>query len=187
MALKLNPDTVIAVEPLWTLSVNWNQNLIGKTMLVANRPVESVTALSPDEWTDLRTQIARLTAAVSSLFAPDQFNHAFLMNANAQVHLHVVPRYRSPRNWQGHTFVDPHFGELYGKEQQILDGPDLALLTRQIRERLTRGGLHPVEKRSSSSAAAQKAVSEGSESPLQLCPPQKRVVAHAASRSRAER
>nr|WP_221380039.1 hypothetical protein [Actinoplanes polyasparticus] len=58
------------------------------------------------------------------------------MNADAQVHLHVVPRYRSRRVWRGHTFTDPHFGELYGKEQQILDAPELALLADQIRERL---------------------------------------------------
>jgi diadenosine tetraphosphate (Ap4A) HIT family hydrolase len=136
MALTLDPGTVIAVEPLWTLAVNRNQNLIGKTMLVANRPVESVPDLTLDEWTDLRTQITRLTTAVRHLFAPDQFNHAFLMNADAQVHLHVVPRYRSPRRWHGHTFTDPHFGELYGKEQQILDAPELARLSGQILQRL---------------------------------------------------
>jgi hypothetical protein len=62
------------------MAVNRNQNLLGKTMLVANRSVESVTALKPDEWSDLLHQITRVTAALDELFNPAQDNHAFLMN-----------------------------------------------------------------------------------------------------------
>jgi diadenosine tetraphosphate (Ap4A) HIT family hydrolase len=58
----------------------------------------TLTALTEPEWLDLRTQMARLTAAVTALWQPDRFNHAFLMNADAQVHLHVVPRYRAARS-----------------------------------------------------------------------------------------
>jgi diadenosine tetraphosphate (Ap4A) HIT family hydrolase len=93
VALSLAPETVIVAGPLWTVAVNRNQNLIGKTMLVANRRVESVTALYQDEWLDLHRQISRVTIALDQLFRPDQYNHAFLMNVDAQVHLHVVPRY----------------------------------------------------------------------------------------------
>ena len=136
MALYLTPETLIEEGRFWALAVNLNQNLLGKTMLVATRPVESVTALTEPEWLDLRTQMARLTAAVTALWQPDQFNHAFLMNADAQVHLHVVPRYRAARTWRGMTFEDPHWGELYGKEQNFLPGADLAALTAAIRSHL---------------------------------------------------
>ena len=105
-------------------------------MLVANRPVEAVTALRQDEWLDLHRQIGRVTAAIDRLWQPDRYNHAFLMNADAQVHLHVVPRYVGERTWRGLTFTDPHFGELYGKEQRMLDAAALGDLAAAIRDSL---------------------------------------------------
>jgi diadenosine tetraphosphate (Ap4A) HIT family hydrolase len=106
--LVLAPETPVTACPLWIVAVNRNQNLLGKTVLVVNRPVESVTALRPDEWADLHRQIARVTVALDELFAPDQYNHAFLMNADAHVHMHVVPRYRAVRSWGGQVFSDSH-------------------------------------------------------------------------------
>jgi diadenosine tetraphosphate (Ap4A) HIT family hydrolase len=137
MALALAPGTLIDAGPLWTLAVNRNQSLLGKTMLVANRPVTSVAALDPAEWVDLHRQIGCVTTALDHLFRPDQVNHAFLMNADAQVHLHVVPRYRRERTWNGHTFTDPHFGELFGTEQRVLDAPGLTALAAATRAHLT--------------------------------------------------
>jgi diadenosine tetraphosphate (Ap4A) HIT family hydrolase len=58
------------------------------------------------------------------------------MNADPQVHCHVVPRYASSREWAGLTFTDPHFGELFGREQRILDSEHLQELARAIRARL---------------------------------------------------
>jgi diadenosine tetraphosphate (Ap4A) HIT family hydrolase len=136
VALSLAPETMILTGPLWTLAVNRNQNLIGKTMLVANRHVESVTALHQEEWLDLHHQISRVTAALDQLFQPEQYNHAFLMNADAQVHLHVVPRYQAERTWNGHTFTDPHYGELYGTEQRLLPAAHLTALAAAIRAHL---------------------------------------------------
>jgi diadenosine tetraphosphate (Ap4A) HIT family hydrolase len=137
MTYQLVPATVIEEGRLWTLAVNANQNLLGKTMLVARRPVESVTDLTEAEWLDLRSQMARVTTAVAALWRPDQFNHAFLMNVDAQVHLHVVPRYRGVRTWRGRTFADPHWGELYGKEQNRLPDEDLAAVAAAVRARLS--------------------------------------------------
>jgi diadenosine tetraphosphate (Ap4A) HIT family hydrolase len=67
------------------------------------------------------------------LFKPDQDNHAFLMNADTHVHLHVVPHYRAERSWGGQVFSDQHFGTLFGTEQRILVGATLASLAAAIR------------------------------------------------------
>jgi len=136
VSLTIAPETLIEVGSFWTLALNRNQNLVGKTMVVANRRVESVTALEPNEWLDLHRQMARVESALDDLLGPDQYNYAFLMNADAQVHMHVVPRYRTERRWSGQMFTDPHFGELYGKEQRILTPADLAELASAIRARL---------------------------------------------------
>ncbi len=122
--------------PHWTLALNLNQSLPGKCVLVLNRHAEDVRELAVEEWSDLHVQIARTTAALDALFDPDLYNYAFLMNQDAHVHLHVVPRYSSPRQWGGERFVDPHFGGLFGTEQRQLSWEALEDLRDAIRERL---------------------------------------------------
>jgi diadenosine tetraphosphate (Ap4A) HIT family hydrolase len=139
MPIELLPESVISDGRFWTAAVNRNQNLLGKVLLVARREVHAVTDLDRDEWTDLHDEVRWICAALDALFQPDQYNHAFLMNIDSQVHLHVVPRYRSPRQWDGKTFDDPHVGELFGTEQRVLERDELARLAAAIRDRLPEG------------------------------------------------
>jgi diadenosine tetraphosphate (Ap4A) HIT family hydrolase len=139
VSIELLRESVIRHGRFWTVAVNRNQNLLGKVMLVARREVHAVTDLDRDEWTDLHQEIRQTCAALDSLFQPDQYNHAFLMNLDAQVHLHVVPRYRGVRQWDGKTFDDPHPGALFGTEQRVLEGDELARLAAAIRGRLPDG------------------------------------------------
>jgi diadenosine tetraphosphate (Ap4A) HIT family hydrolase len=132
----LQPETIVEVGATWTIAVNVNQNLLGKTMLILNRRSDSVTDLTQEEWTDLHTQVRRLRVALDALFEPDQYNYAFLMNLDPQVHLHVVPRYRGIRRWGGLEFDDPHWGEVFGPEQRILEATHLGRMRDEIRATL---------------------------------------------------
>ena len=136
MRLTLLPETIVEERDGWTIAVNRNQDLLGKTMLVLRRDCTAVTDIEPAEWADLHVEIARVTAALRTLFAPDQLNYAFLMNLDAQVHLHVVPRYTSSRTWRDQQFEDPHWGSAFGHEQRVLDGASLAALASQLRDAL---------------------------------------------------
>lgn len=121
----------------WTLALNLNQNLPGRCVLVLNRHRESVPEVATEEWDALRPEISRVTAALDGLFAPDLYNFAFLMNLDAHVHLHVVPRYASPRGWRGETYADPHYGSLFGKEQRPASEEMLVELAGALRSRLS--------------------------------------------------
>ena len=136
VGLQLMPETVIEQRDLWTLALNRNQDLLGKTMLVLRRDCTAVIDIEPAEWAALRAELRRLVPAIQTLFAPDQFNFAFLMNLDAQVHLHVVPRYSGARSWRGHQFEDPHWGSAFGHEQRVLDPPELRALADAIRDAL---------------------------------------------------
>lgn len=129
-------ESVIEERPSWTLAVNRNQDLLGKTMLVLRRRCTAVIDIAPDEWALLREELRRLVPALDRLFHPDQFNFAFLMNVDAQIHLHVVPRYASSRRWQGRNFTDEHWGEAFGREQRLLPLAELQRLAREIRAQL---------------------------------------------------
>jgi diadenosine tetraphosphate (Ap4A) HIT family hydrolase len=125
---------------LWTLALNRNQNLLGKCMLVLNRHAESVASLTPEEWGDLHRWTVRATGALDKLFAPDLYNLAFLMNQDAHVHLHLVPRYAALREWAGETYDDPHYGTLFGTEQRLAPAEMLRLLEEELRGILYRDG-----------------------------------------------
>jgi hypothetical protein len=84
----------------------------------------------------LRDELRRLVPALDRLFHPDQFNFAFLMNLDSQVHIHVVPRYASSRRWRDRIFTDEHWGEAFGREQRPLPPAELQLLADEIRAQL---------------------------------------------------
>jgi diadenosine tetraphosphate (Ap4A) HIT family hydrolase len=134
--MPLRPETIVEHGALWTVAINQNQNLLGKSMIAINRPEASVARLTVEEWLDLHHHIRRLRVALDELFAPDQYNYAFLMNSDIHVHLHVVPRYETARNWHGERFDDRHYGHLFIEEQRILPATDLGKLRTAIAVRL---------------------------------------------------
>jgi diadenosine tetraphosphate (Ap4A) HIT family hydrolase len=128
--------TEIQRSRLWTLAVNRNQNLLGKCLVIANRPCGSIPELHAEEWSSLFEHLRQLTAALDAIFAPDAYNHAFLMNVDPQVHLHVIPRYANTRVWQGMQFHDPHWRCLFGTEQRLLPTEHLSRLSDAVRRAL---------------------------------------------------
>jgi diadenosine tetraphosphate (Ap4A) HIT family hydrolase len=138
MALDLLPETVIEERPLWRLAVNRNQDPLGKSMLVLRRDCQAVVELLPDEWHSLHSELKRLVPALQRSFEPDQFNFAFLMNLDAQVHLHVIPRYAQRRGWREEEFTDAHWGSAFGHEQRVLSPELLSALALEIRDQLGR-------------------------------------------------
>lgn len=121
----------------WRLVVIRNQNLLGKCMLVLRRHAESVSDLSADEWSELQAEIAEATALLDRAFGPDHFNFAFLQNIDAHVHLHVIPRYASAREFGGRTYVDEDFPgpqpmRTWATSARVLPPEELEALARTI-------------------------------------------------------
>jgi diadenosine tetraphosphate (Ap4A) HIT family hydrolase len=136
MTVTFLAGTEIEKGGLWALGLNRNQSLLGKLMIFLERPCTTVSEVTPEEWTELHDHIRRTRVALDSLFEPDQYNYAFLMNEDAQVHMHVVPRYRSPRSWEGITVTDRNFGSLHEVTNINLPGESLTRLAEAIRTQL---------------------------------------------------
>ena len=90
----------------WRLAVNYNQNTLGKCFLILKRHDEDICDLTSDELADLWAAIRRVRDALRARFQPDRVNYSFLMNQDRHVHLHVIPRYDTPRTFAGMTFLD---------------------------------------------------------------------------------
>jgi len=134
------PGPLIEIGRLWTLVLNHNQSLLGKCMIVLNREETDAIRLTDEEWNALHHQTVRVKAALDSLFRPDHYNYAFLMNQDAQVHLHVIPRYEGTREWEGLQFHDADFGSISIVETRVLDLRTLSRLSATISAALTKVG-----------------------------------------------
>jgi diadenosine tetraphosphate (Ap4A) HIT family hydrolase len=136
--ITLAPETIIERGALWTVALNRNQNLLGKAMLVLNRPLEQVILLREDEWADLHRQMRRVTLALTAAFQPDHINYAFLQNQDRQVHLHVIPRYAASRTFADETFEDHDYPDHYHvpAPPHILSKEQLTMLAETIRSAL---------------------------------------------------
>jgi diadenosine tetraphosphate (Ap4A) HIT family hydrolase len=108
---------VVAESTYWRLVINFNQNYLGKCMWVLNRHCEHIADLLPPEWADLHPQIAKSRHVLTRAFSPDHFNHVFLQNQDRHVHMHIVPRYRSSRSFQGALFTDEEWPGHYNPDK----------------------------------------------------------------------
>lgn len=104
-----NLEPLIGESIHWIHILNYNQDFLGKSMIVLRRHLESVTDLANDEWIDLQEQLKIATNALQAAFAPVHFNYAFLQNQDKHVHIHVIPRYSGTQVFEGHTFPESDF------------------------------------------------------------------------------
>lgn len=96
----------------WQIFLNENQSLPGRSILWCKRKnALHLTDATPAEQKELWILLKALKIALERVFAPDWFNFEALGNKVNHLHVHVVPRYRSPRWIGGVKFVDVHYGK----------------------------------------------------------------------------
>lgn len=96
----------------WILEVSFRQHTLGCFIIFAKRSVERISELENDEIIELKTVMSELEATLSKIedFKPDRFNYLQMGNALHHLHFHAIPRYASPRNFNGKTWIDETFG-----------------------------------------------------------------------------
>jgi len=60
-----------------------------------------ITELSADEYAQLMREVRQVATAVEQAFGPDKINIASLGNQVAQLHVHVIARYKDDQAWPG--------------------------------------------------------------------------------------
>ena len=123
----------------WHVVVNYSQNYLGKVMLVLRRHETDVTELTDLEQAELWSLLGLVKDSLVKQFAPDHFNYAFLMNEDRHVHLHVIPRYKDPREFAGQVFADGRLGEHYQLGRNLVP----IEVRRELAARLREQGLVP--------------------------------------------
>ena len=94
----------------WRITVARDQKYLGKCIIALRRHEEDFLALRADERDEMWQAASAVRDALTRSFGPDHFNYQVLGNSVPHVHMHLTPRYTSPREFAGMTFTDEHWG-----------------------------------------------------------------------------
>ncbi|HJZ50162.1 MAG TPA: HIT family protein [Roseiflexaceae bacterium] len=119
-SFHVDPRDLVGTWEHWHVVVNHSQNYLGKVMLVLRRHATDVAALTLPEQAEFWSLLRDAKTALLGAFQPDHFNYAFLMNLDAHVHMHIIPRYAQPQTFAGITFTDGRLGEHYELSSRIV-------------------------------------------------------------------
>jgi len=117
----ITPTDYVNTWAYWQVIINHNQDYLGKVMLVLLRHETDVISLTEAEQVEFWQLLTVVRKALSTLFQPDHFNYAFLMNGDRQVHFHVISRYATSREFADLIFTDGQLGEHYQLRDNIVD------------------------------------------------------------------
>jgi diadenosine tetraphosphate (Ap4A) HIT family hydrolase len=127
------PTDYVSTWPYWQVIINHSQDYLGKVMLVLLRHETDVTSLTEAEQVEFCQLLAMVRKALSTLFQPDHFNYAFLMNGDHHVHFHVIPRYATSREFAGLIFTDGQLSEHYQLRDNLVDVKVRQILAEALR------------------------------------------------------
>jgi diadenosine tetraphosphate (Ap4A) HIT family hydrolase len=98
----------------WDLYLHQNQCYLGRSVIWLKREgVTDLMELPVEEQTELFVIGKQVKEVLTKLFQPDLFNWASLGNITNHLHLHVIPRYKRVRNFDGTDFIDERWGQNY--------------------------------------------------------------------------
>lgn len=99
----------------WDLYLHENQCYLGRTF-VQLKEVEGVDdflAIDGDVRDEFFLIGQEMKTALNILFKPDKMNYAALSNTSPVIHVHIIPRYKEPREFAGLLFKDSRWGQNY--------------------------------------------------------------------------
>jgi len=91
---------------LWSVLVRKGQSTLGSLVLAANRNFISASELTAEEAAEFPFVVGRLEGALKQAFNFDKINYLCLMMVDRHYHFHVIPRYETPREFEGIEFKD---------------------------------------------------------------------------------
>jgi len=106
--------TVIKDYDKWQIQIFLDQCYLGRTLVKLKRHAVDLTELRQEERSELfETVLPELKEATDNLFDPDLYNQATLGNDCRHFHLHLIPRYKDSKKFNGETFRDENWNSDY--------------------------------------------------------------------------
>lgn len=108
----------------WKVELHGNQCYLGRCIIMLKRHLEDLFDISEEERNELFEIGKVLRNAQIKAFDADMVNYSSLGNETRHLHIHVIPRYKSPREFAGVTFKDENWGHNpspYNKNFKVSD------------------------------------------------------------------
>lgn len=100
------PRTTLIETPRWVVLARPQQPTLGALVLACREPVKRLSDVSAEAFLEMKTLIGRIEDRLKAQFAYDKINYLCLMMVDPDVHFHVIPRYATPRDFDGVSFAD---------------------------------------------------------------------------------
>ncbi len=112
----------------WILQIHTDQSYLGRCVIWCRREnVNDLADASLEEQIELFVILKDIRSALIKAFEAEWFNYTFLGNETRHLHCHVIPRYSSPRQFEGLIFTDEQWGHnpYKGIKKDFVTTPEL--------------------------------------------------------------
>lgn len=129
----------------WKVYLHMHQQYLGRVYAAAKR--DNASGFADTHWRhDFRAMhsfereelfeivMPKVQYALGELWRPDRFNYAELENEWEHLHIHIIPRYKKPRMFDGITFTDARWGKNYAPYDKAFKVPEETLMS--IRDKI---------------------------------------------------
>ena len=121
----------------WELFLHKNQYYLGRVYIWAKREdALDLMEMAFEEREELFEIRKNVNNALEKLFRPNLMNYAALGNDANHLHIHAIPRYKSPRILKGVEFKDERWGKNYAPYNYDFKVPEdiLIMIKESIKE-----------------------------------------------------
>lgn len=95
----------------WSVYIAEDQSYLGRCVIWCKRDsAMDLADVTLEEREELFVILKQLKQAIIKAFQADWFNYTFLGNEIPHLHEHVIPRYKTPKDFEGVLFVDEQWG-----------------------------------------------------------------------------
>jgi diadenosine tetraphosphate (Ap4A) HIT family hydrolase len=101
----------------WYVNVRQDQHLLGWLIIVCKDMKDiSFPNLETPKLIELTELLQKLELLLTKLFKPDRFNYLQAGNVDSILHIHLIPRYKTNREFNKQIFTDPWWGKMFEKK-----------------------------------------------------------------------
>jgi diadenosine tetraphosphate (Ap4A) HIT family hydrolase len=100
------PATLLRDFEHWLILLRPAQPTLGSLVLAARSDATAYGQLPREAFIEQKEAIAAIERGLGIFCAHERINYLMLMMVDPNVHFHVIPRYSSPREWNGTSFPD---------------------------------------------------------------------------------
>jgi diadenosine tetraphosphate (Ap4A) HIT family hydrolase len=100
------PSMLLKEFEHWLVLLRPAQVTLGSLILAAKSDATAYAELPRDAFAEQADAVAAIEHALTRFVSYERINYLMLMMVDPNVHFHVIPRYSTPRTWNGVEFLD---------------------------------------------------------------------------------